>query len=187
MTAVEFYLGTHHPAWLARLDVPLLVSHRRLCDSQRLPLARALGSGGITDRLFGAALRARAATPFQDASALPIESVGPTCLLIGDRAAEFRAGKVRAAEVRAAEVRAEKERAGEFRIAEVRVGDVRGAEVRGAEVRAVQVCGMEDRVTKACAPEVRGGKVRAGKVRAAEVRAGKVREVPQRSWRQLAA
>ena len=53
MTAadVRFYLGTHQPAWLARLDVPLFVSHRRLRDRHRLPRTRAgwaLDSGGFT-------------------------------------------------------------------------------------------------------------------------------------------
>jgi hypothetical protein len=49
---VRFYLGTHHPAWLARLDVPLFVSHRRLRDRRSLPRARAgwaLDSGGFTE------------------------------------------------------------------------------------------------------------------------------------------
>lgn len=47
-----FYLGTHQPHWLGRLDVPLFVSHRRLRDYRRLPVARtrwALDSGGFTE------------------------------------------------------------------------------------------------------------------------------------------
>jgi hypothetical protein len=50
--ATRFFLGTHMPGWLARLDVPLFVSHRRLCDRVRLPVARtgwALDSGGFTE------------------------------------------------------------------------------------------------------------------------------------------
>ena len=27
---MQFYLGTHQPAWLTKADVPLFVSHRRL-------------------------------------------------------------------------------------------------------------------------------------------------------------
>lgn len=47
-----FYLGTHQPSWLAELDVPLFVSHRRLANRRRLPRARvgwALDSGGFTE------------------------------------------------------------------------------------------------------------------------------------------
>lgn len=47
-----FYLGTHEPAWLARLDFPLFVSHRRLCRYRRLPVARhhwALDSGAFSE------------------------------------------------------------------------------------------------------------------------------------------
>jgi hypothetical protein len=32
-----FYLGTHQPAWLASVDVPLFVSHRRLAGRRTLP------------------------------------------------------------------------------------------------------------------------------------------------------
>lgn len=49
---MRFYLGTHHPHWLARLDVPLFVSHRRLTGRRTLPAARgpwALDSGGFTE------------------------------------------------------------------------------------------------------------------------------------------
>jgi hypothetical protein len=49
----RFFLGTHETSWLARLDVPLFVSHRRLARLQRhLPRARtgwALDSGGFTE------------------------------------------------------------------------------------------------------------------------------------------
>jgi hypothetical protein len=52
-----FYLGTHQPGWLARLDVPLFVSHRRLAAYRRLPVARvgwALDSGGFSElSLYG--------------------------------------------------------------------------------------------------------------------------------------
>jgi hypothetical protein len=49
---VRFYLGTHVTSWLATVDVPLFVSHRRLCRIKRLPTARgrwALDSGGFTE------------------------------------------------------------------------------------------------------------------------------------------
>lgn len=49
---MRFYLGTHMPSWLERLDVPLFVSHRRLMNRQRLPRARtdwALDSGAFTE------------------------------------------------------------------------------------------------------------------------------------------
>jgi hypothetical protein len=48
----RFYLGTHETSWLARLDVPLFVSHRRLAPRRTLPVARvgwALDSGGFTE------------------------------------------------------------------------------------------------------------------------------------------
>ena len=52
-----FYLGTHHPHWLERVDVPLFVSRRQLEKRRRLPRARApwaLDSGGFTElSLFG--------------------------------------------------------------------------------------------------------------------------------------
>uniref|UniRef100_UPI003F491E71 deazapurine DNA modification protein DpdA family protein n=1 Tax=Nonomuraea sp. CA-251285 TaxID=3240002 RepID=UPI003F491E71 len=47
-----FYLGTHMPSWLGRLDVPLFVSHRRLAGRKTFPRARApwaLDSGGFTE------------------------------------------------------------------------------------------------------------------------------------------
>ena len=47
-----FYLGVHEPAWLARLGIPLMVSHRRLVGRRRLPRATgrwALDSGGFTE------------------------------------------------------------------------------------------------------------------------------------------
>jgi hypothetical protein len=54
---VKFYLGTHMPHWLATLDVPLFVSHRRLAGRRTLPRARtgwALDSGGFTElSMFG--------------------------------------------------------------------------------------------------------------------------------------
>lgn len=34
---MRFFLGTHHPAWLARTDVPLFVSHHRLAGRRTLP------------------------------------------------------------------------------------------------------------------------------------------------------
>jgi hypothetical protein len=50
MIGDSFFLGTHRPGWLARLDVPLFVSHRTLRTWPRLPWARepwALDSGGL--------------------------------------------------------------------------------------------------------------------------------------------
>jgi hypothetical protein len=38
---VKFYLGTHRPSWLGRLDVPLLVSHATLAGRRTLPQALA--------------------------------------------------------------------------------------------------------------------------------------------------
>ncbi|GAA2734096.1 DUF7221 family queuine tRNA-ribosyltransferase-like protein [Actinocorallia aurantiaca] len=52
MSEVAFYLGTHQPAWLTRVRVPLFVSHRRLDRYKRLPRARcrwALDSGAFTE------------------------------------------------------------------------------------------------------------------------------------------
>jgi hypothetical protein len=49
---VKFYLGTHEPAWLARVDVPLMVSRRRLVRRPVYKPARApwvLDSGGFTE------------------------------------------------------------------------------------------------------------------------------------------
>ena len=49
---MRFYLGTHEASWLARVDVPLFVSHRRLAGRRSLPCALApwaLDSGGFTE------------------------------------------------------------------------------------------------------------------------------------------
>lgn len=49
---MRFFLGTHHPHWLAATDVPLFVSHRALGRYKKLPRARgswALDSGGFTE------------------------------------------------------------------------------------------------------------------------------------------
>lgn len=49
---MDFFLGTHHPHWLERTDLPLFVSHRWLRDRRRFPRARgrwALDSGGFTE------------------------------------------------------------------------------------------------------------------------------------------
>lgn len=49
---MRFYLGTHQPGWLARTDVPLFVSARRLRERKSLPRASgrwALDSGGFTE------------------------------------------------------------------------------------------------------------------------------------------
>jgi len=55
---MRLYLGTHEPSWLARTDVPLFVSHRRLAGRRRLPRAVgpwALDSGGFSElSMFGA-------------------------------------------------------------------------------------------------------------------------------------
>jgi hypothetical protein len=48
---VRFYLGVHHPNWLAELDVPMCVSHRWLVGRKTLPRARGpwmLDSGAFT-------------------------------------------------------------------------------------------------------------------------------------------
>lgn len=53
MLTPRLYLGTHQPDWLTRLEVPLMVSHRRLRRyRRRLPVARTpwvLDSGGFTE------------------------------------------------------------------------------------------------------------------------------------------
>lgn len=47
-----FYLGTHHPGWLGKTDMPLFVSRRRLAGRKTFPRAVqswALDSGGFTE------------------------------------------------------------------------------------------------------------------------------------------
>lgn len=49
---MDFYLGTHMTNWLNELDIPLMVSHRRLAKRRTLPRALApwvLDSGGFTE------------------------------------------------------------------------------------------------------------------------------------------
>lgn len=49
---IHFYLGTHHPSWLAHAGVPLFVSHRRLTGRKTYPRATvgwALDSGGFSE------------------------------------------------------------------------------------------------------------------------------------------
>lgn len=49
---MKFYLGTHEPHWLARVDVPLFVSARRLRRLSRVPRSAvpwALDSGGFSE------------------------------------------------------------------------------------------------------------------------------------------
>lgn len=49
---MKFWLGTHQTGWLATAAVPLFVSHRRLAQRKRLPVAAgpwALDSGGFTE------------------------------------------------------------------------------------------------------------------------------------------
>lgn len=49
---MRFYLGTHHPHWLGRTDVPLFISHRRLRERRSFPRALgrwALDSGAFTE------------------------------------------------------------------------------------------------------------------------------------------
>lgn len=52
-----FYLGTHHPNWLALTDTPLFVSHRTIGRMRSLPRAMgpwSLDSGGFSElSLFG--------------------------------------------------------------------------------------------------------------------------------------
>lgn len=54
---MKFLLGTHETSWLAKVEVPLFISHRRLKKRRRLPVAScdwALDSGGFTElSLFG--------------------------------------------------------------------------------------------------------------------------------------
>jgi hypothetical protein len=54
---MKFYLGTHHPHWLGRVEFPLCVSHRRLCKRKSPLEARCpwvLDSGGFTElQLYG--------------------------------------------------------------------------------------------------------------------------------------
>ncbi len=48
----RFYLGAHHPSWLAQTDVPLFLSRARLARRKRLPRALgpwALDSGGFSE------------------------------------------------------------------------------------------------------------------------------------------
>lgn len=52
MSAVNFFLGTHHADWLGRAGVPLFVSRRTLSTRKTLPRAIApwaLDSGGFTE------------------------------------------------------------------------------------------------------------------------------------------
>lgn len=49
---MRFWMGTHMPSWLATVDFPLFVSHRRLAGRRSLPRAVvpwALDSGGFTE------------------------------------------------------------------------------------------------------------------------------------------
>lgn len=52
-----YYTGTHEPSWLAKVDIPLFVSHRRLTCRRTLPRATchwALDSGGFSElSLYG--------------------------------------------------------------------------------------------------------------------------------------
>jgi len=54
---MKFLLGTHETSWLAKVEVPLFISHRRLSKRAHLPVAScdwALDSGGFTElSLFG--------------------------------------------------------------------------------------------------------------------------------------
>lgn len=50
--STRFYLGTHRPTWLSRVEVPLFVSRRTLAPLRALPRARgrwALDSGGFSE------------------------------------------------------------------------------------------------------------------------------------------
>ena len=54
---MRFWLGVHHPDWLERTDVPLMLSHRSLQHRKTLPRARGpwiLDSGGFTELAAGA-------------------------------------------------------------------------------------------------------------------------------------
>ena len=65
-----FYLGTHQPGWLARVEVALMVSHRTLAARRVLPRALApwaLDSGGSTELALHGGWRT---TPTQYADAV---------------------------------------------------------------------------------------------------------------------
>jgi hypothetical protein len=47
---MRFFLGTHHPAWLGRTEVPLFISIRALRRRKRLPVA--LGAWGLDSGAF---------------------------------------------------------------------------------------------------------------------------------------
>jgi hypothetical protein len=57
VTGFRFYLGTHRPAWLETMAVPLFISRRELSKRKSLPRANTpwgLDSGGFTElKLFG--------------------------------------------------------------------------------------------------------------------------------------
>ncbi len=49
---MDFYLGAHHPNWLAELDIPLFISRNRLQERKTFPRCRnrwALDSGAFTE------------------------------------------------------------------------------------------------------------------------------------------
>lgn len=54
---MQFYLGTHEVHWLTKVDIPLFISHRRLCRYKTLPKAKTawcLDSGGFSElSLYG--------------------------------------------------------------------------------------------------------------------------------------
>src|SRR5690348_3500846 len=52
MTSSSFYLGSHQPNWLTKVDVPLFISHKRLCRYKTLPKAKtrwSLDSGAFSE------------------------------------------------------------------------------------------------------------------------------------------
>jgi hypothetical protein len=55
--SMKFYLGTHHPSWLAKTDTPLFISNRAIGKRKSFPVAQgrwALDSGGFSElSMFG--------------------------------------------------------------------------------------------------------------------------------------
>lgn len=75
---MQFFLGTHEPAWLARVDVPLMVSRNRLARLGRWPTARVpwvMDSGGFTELQQHGRWRIDART-YADQLARVVEHVG---------------------------------------------------------------------------------------------------------------
>lgn len=81
---MRFFLGTHHPHWLADarfMDVPLFVSHRQISRYKTLP--RAVGEWALDSGGFVAALRWHLlALPSWDPTPAPQEPHGRPCVRV---------------------------------------------------------------------------------------------------------